>query len=582
LPADAAINAAFPGWGNQVKQPNTNFAPQLGIAWDPQKNGKTVIRGGIGLYYENIIYNNVLFDRPLRLQTGAFNQTPYACGSSGFDGIPAAVPVSTGTITPPTTSCGTNVRVGDAIPSILTFWNQYKAGNPLDLKAANPNYIGNFLSAGLGVPLGVIAPNYKTPVSVQMNFGIQREIRHGMVFSADYLRNVETRSLLGIDINHDGDVRNFSLGNAQAAIAATNATFACATVDCAITAGATMADYGNHGLGSASAFGQDCKDAIGHPCAFAGRNPGQAAALFLQPIGRSVYNALQMKLVQNVTSPFRGVKALNFQVSYSLSRFQNSGGIQATGTTGDNDQDFVLQAADNNVPNRYFGPSLLDRTHQLSFGGYADLPGKFRLGLVSHFYSPLSSPLVVPNTGLGAGEIFRTDFTGDGTVGDPMPGTHFGQFDRGTNASNINTLINNYNTKFANQPTPAGQVLIANNLMTLSQLQRLGGVAPMVATAPAGEANFSWLRTFDMNIGWKYSIKERVSIEPGVFFYNLFNFANFGLPPNTMSGILNGTPGSVNGTNQFNDKASFRVGNGTGVYALGAARQIEWGLKVIF
>ncbi len=74
LPAIPAINAVFPGYGNQVKQPNLNFAPQLGFAWDPMKNGKTVIRGGAGLYYENIIFNNVLFDRPLRLATGAFNQ----------------------------------------------------------------------------------------------------------------------------------------------------------------------------------------------------------------------------------------------------------------------------------------------------------------------------------------------------------------------------------------------------------------------------------------------------------------------------------------------------------------------------
>src|SRR5947209_18458278 len=88
------------------------------------------------------------------------------------------------------------------------------------------------------------------------------------------------------------------------------------------------------------------------PCAFPGKNPGQAVSLFLQPIGRSVYNGLQMKLTQNVSEPFRGVKALNFQVAYSLSRFQNSGGIQVNGTAGDNDQDFVLQAPDNNNPNR--------------------------------------------------------------------------------------------------------------------------------------------------------------------------------------------------------------------------------------
>ena len=45
---------------------------------------------------------------------------------------------------------------------------------------------------------------------------------------------------------------------------------------------------------------------------------------------------------------------------------------------------------------------LLDRTHQISFGGYADLPFKFRLGIIGHFYSPLSASFLVPNSGAGS------------------------------------------------------------------------------------------------------------------------------------------------------------------------------------
>jgi hypothetical protein len=63
--------------------------------------------------------------------------------------------------------------------------------------------------------------------------------------------------------------------------------------------------------------------------------------------------------------------------------------------------------------------------------------------------------------------------------------------------------------------------------------------------------------------------------------FNVFNLANFNIPPNTLSSIMTGSPGSINGTNQ-SDNNTFRLGNGTGVYALGAARQVEFGLKVTF
>ena len=80
----ASLAAGFPGctgnlldmWGaglgDRVRNPNNNYGPQVGFAWDPSKNGKTVIRGGAGLYYENYIFNNTLFDRPNKLAQGLF------------------------------------------------------------------------------------------------------------------------------------------------------------------------------------------------------------------------------------------------------------------------------------------------------------------------------------------------------------------------------------------------------------------------------------------------------------------------------------------------------------------------------
>src|SRR5882762_5911964 len=287
LPAIAAVNQQFPGLGNQVKQANLNFAPQLGFAWDPKNNGKTVIRGGIGYFYENVIFNNVLFDRPYRLATGAFNQVNNACNNNK----PQPVPVSanfdpSGFTTPGAGVCSADaagnvqLAIGQAIPNVLDFWhNNVLAGNPLDLKADNPNYIGQYMAAGFGIPLGWFDPNYKTPVSVQMNIGIQREIRHGMVFSADYLRNIETRSLLGVDINHVGDVRNFDAAAAANIIGITNGkvtpkpgTYSgvnCGTlsgpaaIDCAISGGATIFDYADHGLTSDTDFGEACNQALG-------------------------------------------------------------------------------------------------------------------------------------------------------------------------------------------------------------------------------------------------------------------------------------------------------------------------------
>lgn len=613
------LNALMPGLGNPVNQPNLNFAPQIGFAWDPKKNGRTSIRGGIGLFWENAIWNNVLFDGPFREPTGAFLQTPSPCAAAG---APAPIQTANGTLTASSAVCGTSTfpLIGNALPALVQLQAQYQAASPLNLQTVNPAFAGQYLngtSAGVNYNCSnptqqcffapgnsMFNPDYRSPRSVVMNIGIQHEIRHGMIVSADFIRNIQTHFLLGVDQNHAGDIRYFNKAGAISAISTTLANCGASSVAASYTTGcptdpangttdggswaprpATIADFAGNGLGSSADMGgSSCPAALGYNCAFPGLNPLAPPLGFLSPVGRSVYDGLQLKWIENVNHPFHGVPTVNFQVAYALSSFQNSGGgvpAGATVTASSGDQDFIVPALDNANVNHYFGPSTLDRTHQLSFGGYVNTLGGFQLGIMSHFYSPLSTTLTVPNTGLGAGEIFRSDFTGDGTTQDPIPGTHVGNFGRGINASSINGVITKYNNTVAGLPTPAGQVLMSNNLMTQTDLVGLGAVAPTLPLAPPDQVDYGWLKTLDATIAWSHAFFERVTIKPSVGFYNLFNFANFDLPTSMMSGLLTGGAGSVNGTTPALHLVN-RVGVGTGVFTLGSPRETEFSLKVIF
>jgi hypothetical protein len=168
-----------------------------------------------GLFWENVIYNNVLFDRPLREPNGAFLYATAPCfGGSSF---PVAIPG--GTLSYPSSACGGGPGVLSTIAAtaqpIADIETGLKAAYPFSPGLVNASYVGGALAGGQAPALGLFAPNYVSPRSVQMNIGIQRELHHGMVLTADFLRNVDTHSLLGQDINHVGDVADFNLTGAQ-------------------------------------------------------------------------------------------------------------------------------------------------------------------------------------------------------------------------------------------------------------------------------------------------------------------------------------------------------------------------------
>jgi hypothetical protein len=157
-----------------------------------------------------------------------------------------------------------------------------------------------------------------------------------------------------------------------------------------------------------------------------------------------------------------------------------------------------------------------------------------------------------------------------------------GAFMRSIGPGGLTTAVSNYNSTIGGTlPTPAGQALINSGLFTLANLQALGGVAPSISPVVPGQVGYSWLKAFDLEFSWVgHAFHERLTIQPSVSVFNVFNLSNFDSAANALTGQLNGGPGSINGTVQAGRPD--RIGAGTGVFAFGAPRTVEWGLKLQF
>jgi hypothetical protein len=615
------LNQWLPGLGAKVRNPNLNFAPQFGFAWDAGGDGRTVIRGGAGLFYANTIWNSTLRDSPARSTKGIFADAPEVC--SGGVAAPFAWPTSLagvtsiagGAATVVTTPAGPQARptfcgqtISNVAPEILALSGAYQAAAATVAGSQpNGNFVGTALSA-LNPSYDLFYPNYRTPRSWQMNLGIQKEIRQGTVLSVDYIRNIGEHYLIGQDVNHSGAARSFNQANAVAARDAAQTAAGCPTgfgqATCMIVA---LGQAGAQAAYSMAGLDSNLQAAGGGPCsycAFPGTTPitsnsgavGGVDILF--PDGRSVYSGVLVKLVTRIDNPLRGVKAANLQVSYALSRFVSQA----------QDEDAINLATDNDNPTRFTGPDALDRKQQISFGGTFDLPFYTKLSMVGHFYSPLPQNLLLPELTNG-GEIYASDWLGAGLgsagAPEPLPGTQIGQFEHSTNIDNLQAVLNSYNHTYANNLTPAGACLVGNNVpagdhftcpgllsgtpvMTPGDMVALGWVMPTVGSVAPYALGIPWLKSMDLRASRPIKIKERVVIEPSASVFNVFNLVNTFLPGNLPGASLlpgqNGllAPNVLGGVSSISGFAPFRAGFRSGTYAMGAPRVFEFGLRISF
>ncbi|MBI3646079.1 MAG: carboxypeptidase regulatory-like domain-containing protein [Acidobacteriales bacterium] len=611
------------GIGNRVSQPNWNFSPQAGLAWDPGRNGRTVVRAGGGMFFDNFLLQNAYQDRISRLSQGQYFRSLNLC-PTGTVLFPDGSRVnSVDELDIATDICGQ--PIGTVAPAIEHLQEQYLAAQAAVTGGPNVYSLANSL-ANFG---GMLAPNFRTPRVVHMSAGMQREIGEHSMFSIDYVRQIGTQYPLGIDTNHVGDARYLTDGSNpditkntyQAELDAINATLAAnpasaeacpqatsagsssqAAVQCYIGAvpGASIVDFAQQGLDSANAYcGPFPCSVLGlRNAAFGGlsftldptvAHPGSNLMFF--PSGRTKYVAVHAVFKTSGERLARGIRHWDLAVSYTYSKYQ-SNVAAADGSGGD--FSLLSRAEDYKRPHvGHFGSSGLDRRNMFTIAPALELPHGPRLAIIAQLASPLELSARLPqlNGGGVAGEIFRTDATGDGTVGDLLPGTKVGGLG-GYSGNDLGKAIAVYNTNYAGRLTSAGQQLVLSQLFTSDQLSKLGALFPFLQPVPGHSAQATWLKAVDIRLSWPFRLGERVRLEPHVAAFNVFNFANFGGAGRQLNGVLDGSPGSslnnasspgtCGNSTAFCTSRLDRVLPGSGTYGLGAPRQLEFGVRIIF
>lgn len=154
-----------------VTQDKNNLAPRLGLAWDIRGDGKTIVRAGAGMFYDQFY---------LYIYRRFFSLSPFA-------------PTSTYTI-----------PFGD--PAFPVFPNSLMT----------PPTIGNSARRDLYLP----AAKLLNPYSLQYSLGVEQQLRGGFVLTIDALHSHVLRQFRVNDINHPEPFLRTEPGQVRTAVQA--------------------------------------------------------------------------------------------------------------------------------------------------------------------------------------------------------------------------------------------------------------------------------------------------------------------------------------------------------------------------
>ncbi|HEX8456459.1 MAG TPA: carboxypeptidase regulatory-like domain-containing protein [Pyrinomonadaceae bacterium] len=199
-----AILAPLFGRGTEAPPPDkNNLSPRAGFAWDVAGNGKTVLRGGVGMYYDSTIDNLRLFERadlgPPGAQlflVGNDLQSSLFPGGNGRFGDSPTVTDEDGNVIPNPTGF---LTLRDALALLPA------ARSDIESRTFNcslPTSIECFQA--ISGPL--FSTEYEVPYSIQFAFGVQRELPWNMLLQADFNYRKGVHEVITYDINQHDNV----------------------------------------------------------------------------------------------------------------------------------------------------------------------------------------------------------------------------------------------------------------------------------------------------------------------------------------------------------------------------------------
>lgn len=172
LRPDLTVNVGLRYEQQTFTDSRKNFAPRAGFSYNVRGDGRTVIRGGFGLYYSQIV-DDTAANWALTGPTGVFNYTATP-GQIGFPASVAAAPL-------PALPAGAPVPLRSLYvrPGQTSYLNQFFPVAALD------GYQGQLLN----------------PYSSQWTFGIERRLVRDWVLSLDYVGSHTIRINRPLDVN---------------------------------------------------------------------------------------------------------------------------------------------------------------------------------------------------------------------------------------------------------------------------------------------------------------------------------------------------------------------------------------------